>query len=811
MKVSLSWLSEYTPIRMSAAELAEALTMVGLAVDAVVDRYQYLDTVRVGRIVAVDPHPGADRLTICRVDAGGSVLSIVCGAPNVKPGMLAPAALPGSVLPDGSLIAAGTIRGQRSEGMLCSAAELALGSDAAGIMVLKDSAAVGTPLNLALALSDPVLEIDLTPNRADCLSVIGIAREVAAIQNTRLTCPAGRIADTDQRIDRLTSVTIEAPAHCPRYAARVLDDVTVKPSPFWLQDRLRSVGLRPINNIVDVTNFVMLECGQPLHAFDLDCLAQNRIVVRTALPGERFVTLDQKERVLDPEMLMICDGEKPVAVAGVMGGLNSEIRNETTRVLIESACFDPVSVRKTSKKLGLGTDASRRFERGVDPVATVAAAGRAAVLMAAVSGGSIVGGVIDAHPRPWSPKPIRLSIGRTARLLGTRVTKRKITRLLSSIEFTVENTSVQDELLVQAPPFRVDVSRPEDLMEEVARLSGFDAIPTTYPALPAGSRLPAARVEMRRRVTDVLTALGFTEVITYSFIHGSSCDRLQLPPQDPRRRTVAVLNPLAEDQAVMRSSLLPGLLETMRFNLARQTRRLKIFEIGKTFLQPPSGIQSPSGDLPDEREVIAGLWSGPRHAPSWHDRETPCDFYDLKGAVEALLAALRCEAVHFTRLEDSACHYTRPGRSARILSAERELGRIGELHPEVGAAYDLRQSACLFELDAAVLENLMSETQYRMRIPRFPAIYRDLTVILNRERECREILQAVADMHVDLLESIQLFDVFAGEPIPPGKRSLSFRLTYRSAEKTLADVDISDLHQSITARILAAFDAVLPG
>lgn len=805
MKVSLSWLAEYTPIRMSPSELAEALTLAGLAVDAVVDRFQYLDTIRVARIAAVEPHPGADRLTICRVDTGGSMLAIVCGAPNVKPGMLAPVALPGSVLPNGSLIAAGVIRGQRSEGMLCSAAELGLGSDAAGILALKASAVVGTPLNRALALSDPVLEIDLTPNRADCLSVIGIAREVAAIQKTRLSYPANRIEDADERIAQLASVTIEAPAHCPRYAARVLENITVKASPFWLQDRLLSVGLRPINNIVDVTNFVMLECGQPLHAFDLDCLAQNRIVVRTAGPGERFITLDQKERVLDPEMLMICDGEKPVAVAGVMGGLNSEIRDGTSRVLIESACFDPVSVRKTSKKLGLGTDASRRFERGVDPAGTVAAANRAAALMVAVGGGSIAGGVIDAHPRPWSPKPIHLSISRTARVLGTRVGKRKITRLLKAIEFSVENSPVKDELVVEAPPFRVDVSRPEDLMEEVARLSGFDTIPTTYPALPTGGRPKVARVEMRRRITDVLAALGFTEVITYSFVHGSSCDRLQLPPHDPRRRTVAVLNPLAEDQAVMRSSLLPGLLETMRYNLAQQTRRLKVFEIGKVFLQ------AESEELPDEPEVIAGLWTGSRHALSWHAKDTPCDYYDIKGAVEALLAALRCEDVRFTRLADEACTYTRPGRTARILSGDRELGLLGELHPAVGAAYDLKQTAYLFELDAAALENLLSETRYRMRIPKFPAIYRDLTVILNQGRECQEILKAVEAMQADLLESIYLFDVFAGEPIPAGKRSLSFRLTYRSPEKTLEDGDIQGLHQSITGRILEAFDAALPG
>jgi phenylalanyl-tRNA synthetase beta chain len=805
MKISLSWLKEYTPIKRGAAELAEALTLVGLAVDAVVDRYRFLDTVWVGRVLAVEAHPAADRLTVCRVDTGRGIIPVVCGAPNVKPGLTAPVALPGTAMPNGTTLEAGVIRGQRSEGMLCSAAELSLGTDAAGIMVLKDDLPLGTPLNTALSLSDPVLEIDLTPNRADCLSIIGVAREVAAIQGTRLTLPRVNLSDANDPVTRMTSVTIEAPDHCPRYAARVLENVVVKPSPFWLQDHLLSVGLRPINNIVDVTNFVMLECGQPLHAFDLDCLAQNRIVVRTAGQGERFVTLDQKERELDSEMLMICDGEKPVAVAGVMGGLNSEIRPDTRRVLIESACFDPLSVRKTSKKLGLSTDASRRFEKGVDPTGTVQAANRAAVLMAEVSAGRVVEGVIDAHPRPWTPRTIGLSVRRTHRLLGTRVPKRKIAQLLSAIEFQVEAGPHRDELCITPPSFRMDVSRPEDLMEEVARLSGFDSIPTTFPAMPVGKRPPAGRLELRQRIKTVLTGFGFTEVINYSFVHGLSCDRLMLPADDPRRRTVAVLNPLAEDQSVMRSSLIPGLLENLRFNLAQQTRRLKIFEIGKVFLQRPGA------DLPDEPEIIAGLWSGSRHPLSWYAKDTPCDFYDLKGAIEGLLGALKLQAVEVTQAPDAPCSYTRPGHSGRIRAGGREIGLIGELHPKVRAAFDLKQTAFLFELDAGTLETLLSETRYRMRIPKFPAVARDITLIVDRSLEAREVLSAISAMNLELLEGVQLFDVFAGEPIPAGNCSLSFRLTYRSPEKTLEDEEVNRLHQSVTERLLAAFHATIPG
>jgi phenylalanyl-tRNA synthetase beta chain len=804
MKVSLSWLSEYTPIKLSAPELAEALTLVGLAVDAADDRFRFLDTVRVGRILSVDPHPDAERLSLCRVDDGEGVRAIVCGAPNVEAGALAAVALPGTVMPNGAVLEAGLIRGQRSEGMLCSAAELALGTVADGILILEGPLTVGTPLNRALGLSDPVLEIDLTPNRADCLSLIGVAREVAAIQRTRLKHPRVNVADADERVTRLASVAIEAPDHCRRYAARVIEDVVVKPSPFWLQDRLLSVGLRPINNIVDVTNFVMMECGQPLHAFDLDRLAENRIVVRTAGHGERFVTLDQKERVLDADMLMICDGARPVAVAGVMGGLNSEIDRQTTRVLIESACFDPASVRRTSKKLGLGTDASRRFERGVDPAGTVLAATRAAQLMAHVSGGRIAGGVIDAHPRPWTPGPIRLSVGRTARLLGVKINKKKISRLLSAIEFKVAPTPARDELEVTAPSFRVDVTRPEDLMEEVARLSGYDTIPVTYPVMPAGQRPPAPRLELRQQAKTILNGLGFTEVITYSFVHPMSCDRLQLAANDPRRAAVAVLNPLAEDQAVMRTSLIPGLLETMRFNLAQQTKRVKIFEIGKVFLQ------TPGAELPEEPEIIAGLWTGSRQGLSWHGRETSCDFFDLKGALESLLDALALDGVRFERMPDAGCDYTRPGHAARLLAAGREIGLMGEIHPRVRAAYDLKQSGFVFELDTDAIQALLSKTRYRKRTPKFPAVTRDITLIIDQGIEAQQVIDAVGAMRLALMENVQLFDVFAGEPIPAGKRSLSFRFTYRSPEKTLEDAEVNRLHQGLMDRLLTEFQAAHP-
>jgi phenylalanyl-tRNA synthetase beta chain len=806
MKVSLSWLKDYTDITMEPAELADALTMAGLEVDSVSDRYAYLDGVIVGRVDAVAPHPNADKLTLCRVNTGAGQVSVVCGAPNVKPGMLAPLARPGTVLPDGTRLEKSVIRGEASAGMLCSDAELGLGDDPSGIMSLDPSLKVGAGLAQALGLSDTVFELDLTPNRPDCLSVIGIAREIAIIQNSPLKYPDYAIEDRTDAIRQRTSVRIEAPEHCPRYAARLIESVKVAASPFWLQDRILSVGLRPINNIVDITNFVMLETGQPLHAFDFDNLVQNRIVVRLAAAGEKFTTLDEKERTLDSEMLMICDGEKAVGVGGVMGGLNSEIEDVTTRVLIEGAYFNPVSIRRTSKKLGLNTDASHRFERGVDPDGCVRAVNRAAKLMVEVAdGGTLVDGLIDEYPNLQTTKEIELGVERTNRLLGTDLNRSQIRQLLESIEFNVESVDRnEDRLKVTPPTFRVDVLRREDLMEEVARLSGYNNIPTTFPAMPAEGRPPAPRIQLRNRIKGLMSGFGFTETIAYSFVPEASCDRLRVKESDPRRSLIHILNPLSEDQAVMRTSLVPGILETMRYNMARQIKNLKIFETGKIFLQTDQQI------LPQEPEMLIALWTGARTDTSWHNRETPCDFYDIKGAVEALMHSLKLEGVRSTALAADACEYTKPGHTAQVMASDLPVGLVGEIHPGVRQAYDLKQSAFIFELDLEKIAGLIPQALNSKPIPRYPAIYRDITIIVGRGVESQSVLEAVDDFQEKLIENLQLFDVFEGDPITVGKKSVSFRITYRSPGKTLVDDDVNDLHKSITERLLSLFDATLP-
>ena len=584
MKVSLSWLEAFVPVEMDLNELTEALTMVGLEVEGVTDRYAYLSSVFVGRVAAVKNHPNADRLKICDVELQDKTYRVVCGAPNVTEGMLAPLALPGTHLPNGNVLSRGTIRGEHSEGMLCSEAELELGLDASGIMPLEKNLPVGKNLARALNLADPVLEIDLTPNRPDCLSIIGTAREVAAIQGRQITVKPVGLVESGREIDQQTSVTVEAPESCPRYTARLLENITVAPSPLWLQNRLISVGLRPINNIVDITNFVLMEYGQPLHGFDFDRLAENRIVVRKANAGEKFITLDSKERILSEDMLLICDGQKPVGLAGVMGGLNSEIETTTTRVLIESAYFNPASIRKTAKTLGLNTDASHRFERGIDPETTPIALDRAAQLMVELAGGTLVPGVIDIKGKIPQPVPIVLTVEETNRLLGTNLDQDVIKRLLESIEFQVESNA-EDTLAVTAPPFRVDIARTVDLIEEVARLTGYNNIPRTYPLVPAETRTPSKALAERDRIKQIMTGFGFTEAINYAFMDDRACDLLNLAADDDRRLLVKILNPLTEDQTVMRTSLVPGLLKSTYRNISRQVKRIKLFEVGKIFIQ----------------------------------------------------------------------------------------------------------------------------------------------------------------------------------------------------------------------------------
>ncbi|MDL1967752.1 MAG: phenylalanine--tRNA ligase subunit beta [Deltaproteobacteria bacterium] len=804
MKVSLSWLNDYIPIdKESYSNIADSLTMVGLEVDSVTDRYDYLDSVVVGRILNIKTHPNAEKLKVCDVDIGSRVIRIVCGAPNIYEDMVAPTALQGTRFPEGYVLKKGRIRNELSEGMLCSEAELGLGTDRSGVMILDQKQLTGNKLAKTLELSDMVFEIDLTPNRPDCLSIIGLAREIAALQQTTIKYPETLLSDSGDKISDLTSITIKAPDLCPRYSARLVFDINIAPSPFWLQDRLMSVGLRPINNIVDITNFVLMETGQPLHAFDFDRLSDHRIVVRQAKKGETFITLDKKKHLLTPDMLMICDGEKPVALAGIMGGHNSEVTESTTRVLIESAYFTPVGIRKTSKKLGISSESSHRFERGVDPGGIITALNRAAQLMSELDGSSLIKGIIDKYSKINNTGPITLNVEHTNRLLGISFDQDKIENLLKSIEFNVEKTG-NDELAVVPPSFRVDIARPVDLMEEIARLSGYNNIPSTYPLIPAEARHPEKQLRLKNRVKRIMTGFGFTETINYSFINKLSCDRLRLESADQKRNMVDILNPLTEEQAVMRTSLIPGLLETIRRNIAQQIKSLRLFEVGKSY------IGREKDNLPEEIEMLAGILTGSRTNASWYSKESDCNFFDIKGAVEGLLNRVKIDPIKFTCMPDNLCTYTRPGHTAQILQEKKLIGLAGEIHPQVLRNFDLKQAAFIFELDLKAISDLIPLTIRSKQIPKFPSISRDITIIINKDLESSKLSETIRKSGEKLIENLYLFDVFEGNTIPQNKKSISMRITYRSKHKTLEDDEVNYIHKNITDRLLKEFDALLP-
>ncbi|MDL1963396.1 MAG: phenylalanine--tRNA ligase subunit beta, partial [Deltaproteobacteria bacterium] len=550
-------------------------------------------------------------------------------------------------------------------------------------------------------------------------------------------------------------------------------------------------------------NFVMMETGQPLHAFDFDRLSDHRIVVRQAKKGETFITLDKKKLLLTPDMLMICDGEKPVALAGIMGGHNSDITESTTRVLIESAYFTPVGIRKTSKKLSISSESSHRFERGVDPEGIITALNRAARLMSELDGSSLIEGIIDKHSKINIAKPITLNVGDTNRLLGTSLEHYEIENLLESIEFDVEKTD-NDEFVVVPPSFRVDIARPVDLMEEIARLSGYNNIPTTYPLIPAEARQPEKRLRLRNRLKRIMTGFGFTETINYSFINRLSCDNLRLESDDRKRNVINILNPLTEEQAVMRTSLLPGLLETIRRNTAQQIKNLRLFEVGKIY------IGRGEDNLPEEIEMLAGIWTGSRTDASWYSKKIGCDFFDIKGVAEGLFDILKIDNIKFACMPENLCTYTRPGHTAQILQEKNPVGLAGEIHPQVLRNFDLKQTAFIFELDLNVISDLIPETISSKPIPKFPSISRDITIIIDKDLESSELIETIKKMGEKLIENLYLFDVFEGKPVLQNKKSISLRITYRSKHKTLEDDEVNYIHKNITNRLLGEFDASLP-
>jgi len=793
MKFTLNWLKEYIDLDLPVEAVTDRLTMLGLEVDNVAELYRELEPIKVAKITAVRAHPEADRLVLCDVSLGSEEFQVVCGAPNAKPGLLTPIALPGATLPSGMKVKKAAIRGQESSGMLCSEKDLGISEDHSGIMELPSTVRAGETFIEALGLKDTLIEVDLTPNRPDCTSVIGIAREVAGFTDQKLRQPV------ENELPRLTgenvpfSVEVLDPEDCPRYAARLLKNVTIAPSPWWLRKRLLSVGLRPINNVVDITNLVMLEYGQPLHAFDFHRLAGGRIVVRGARPGEAITTLDGVKRDLDQEMLLICDAEKPVAIAGIMGGENSEVIDSTRDILLESACFNPLSVRRTARQLNLATEASYRFERGVDPELAPRAMERAIQLLCEITGAEAVVNGYDCVEGIKPNETLKLRVSRTNDLLGLQLDAGDIARYLESIELKVD---LQDEstLLVTPPSFRVDLEREVDLIEEVARLQGYNDIPTTMPTVPMSFPEQQPGVQLRKTLASLLVSQGFFEAINYSFVDENHFDRLKLDNDDPVRQAVNLLNPLTEDQKIMRTMMLPSLLQNISRNTSRQSNDIRLFEIGKVF-HPVEGEP-----LPQENMRVAGVLSGRRYpeASLLHFGNYQVDVYDCKGTVESILQKFRLlQDIDSVTQNENIPNYIQAGSYIVFQAGTKMLGSLGKIEPEVLKSFGIKQGVFFFDLDLDMLLQLEQAPKTFRQLPKFPSVDRDIAFVVAESVAAGKLVTAIENEGEALLESAEIFDVYRGEAVGAGQKSVAITLTYRSAEETLDDKTVNKVHQRI--------------
>ena len=792
MKASLNWLRDYVDIVLPPTKLGEKLTMAGIEVTQV-EKVGGWENIVVGQVVAIEPHPDADRLTLATVDLGGERLTSVCGAPNVAVGQKVAFARIGAQLvdPESSQLVKlkkAKIRGVASEGMICSEKELGISDRHEGIIVLPPDAPLGTPLDEHLG--DAILDLDITPNRPDCLSIIGIAREIAALTGQQVRLPEASYDELGEPIERKASVEIADPDLCPRYCASLLTDVRVAPSPHWMEQRLLACGMRPINNVVDVTNYIMLEYGQPLHAFDFEKIRRNRIIVRRAHNGERITTIDGVERELPSDMLAIADGEGAVAIAGVMGGTASEVMEDTTSVLIESANFNPVSLRRTSASLKLRSEASLRFEKGLSPELPMLALRRATQLMAELSRGKIAKSIIDVYPGKRETKPISLTAKQVERTLGIKVKREKTSEVLRSLGFGCELVGT-GELSIAVPHWRTDVRLAEDLVEEIARVIGYGELPTTLPSGTLPRHEPEPMRALRERVSDILTGCGMQEVITYSL---TSLEVLRKVGSDLAPLRIA--NPITSEQEYLRTTLRPGLLQALSANEKHEEGGIKLFEAGKVYL--PS-----EGGLPEEHHMLAGVLCGPGLDRSWHGEGQALDFFDAKGFLETLFARLGVEA-SFEPTEDDIFS---PSRAARVILGSQDVGLLGELHPRVAEGFDISRPVYIFDID---LERLLPATtalrKYRP-IPRFPVTLRDIAVVLDAATPSKKVNDIIESF--PLVARVTLFDVYIGEQVPPGKKSLAYRILYQSPSRTLTDEEVNKEQEKILQRLHHELGATL--
>ncbi len=802
MKISLNWIKQYVDTDLPPGEIARRLTMAGSEVKGLQVIGEDWEGIIVGRITAVNPHPNADRLTLVTIDLGGSEETVVCGAPNVAVGAMIAYAPVGARLINPQTgkqetLKPAKIRGVVSRGMACSERELGISDEHTGILILPEEFEVGRPL--ADDLGDVIFNMDVTPNRPDCLSIIGLAREVAALTGGMVHLPDASYEETEPSIEEQVSIEIGAPDLCPRYCVSLIKGISIGESPKWMQERLISYGMRPINNIVDVTNFVMLEYGQPLHSFDYDKLRNRKIIVRRAREGEELVSLDGVERVLAGNMLVIADAERTVALAGVMGGANSEVTDETTTILLESANFNPRSIHYTGRILDMPSEACMRFERGISPGVTMPAIKRATQLMAELGGGQVVKGIIDVYPGRMELQPVIVTTGEVERVLGVEFSREQIKSTLDSLGFECRPGSSKSEVVAIAPYWRSDISIPEDLVEEVARIIGYDEIPATMLNDSIPRQNPDPVIDLKRRLGESLAGYGFHEIVSNPLVNLEILNRLYTESHSPSPFPLKLANPMTVMNEYLRPNLRICVLSALETNKYAEGT-IMLYELGKVYLPCPD-------NLPDEAEMLCGVLSGPRNESSWQaagsDEAVSFDFFDAKGIVEGLLSRLGTTSSY----EPSTDETLHPAKQAAIMVDDSQIGVVGELHPAVAEAFDIPGPLYLFEVNLPALLPFTQGYKMFQPIPRFPAMLRDMALVVDADIAYQKVVDVIKGF--PLVVQVALFDVYSGDQVPPGKKSLACRITYRSPDHTLTDEEVNRVQQRILDRLSRDLGATL--
>lgn len=811
MQVSIKWLKDYIDFTETPEQLADKLTMAGIPVENVVDPGEGLEKVVTGRIEKLEPHQNSDHLQICTMNVGlAENIIIVTGAQNVAEGQVVPVAMVGAHLPNGMKISKGKLRGVASNGMLCSAQELKLDLEKlpeeqkTGIFILPSDTPVGIPAKDVLGLNDVVLEFELTANRADCFSVFGLVREIAAITGNKPHFPEIKVNEDDNtKLNDIFSVEIADPDLCSRFSTRMLKNVKIGPSPEWMQQRLEGAGIRSINNVVDVTNFVMIELGHPMHAYDYDKITGKKLIARRAIEGEELHTLDDTSRKAKGEMLVIADSEKAAGLAGIMGGFETEITDTTTTVVLESADFYGPCIRRTARACGLSSEASGRFERGVDSETTIKALDRAAQLLQEMGACTVCEGIVDVYPNPKQANYVTFIPEQINNHLGTNIAKDVMLNIITSVGFDVTKDE-NDEITVKVPSWRNDVTCMADISEEIARLHGFDKIKSTLPNGVSMQGTQSAKQTFIDKVKASLSSQGLYETISFALTNEETFNKLNIPQDSPLRKAVPIMNPLSDEYPLVRTTLLSSIFDNLARNLARKNDDVALFEVGSVFF--PKAL--PVTELPDEVVKIAGAITGRRNAQGWNQTNDMVDFYDAKGIIEELLANLR--VTRYT--VEAGTHYAmHPGKTALFKKGRDVIATVGEVHPAVLSAYGITKPVYIFELDATIVMKYMAKDLKYKALPKYPATSRDLAMLVDVDVNAADIEKAMTKAAGQNLTQITLFDVYTGKQVEEGQKSLAFSLTFQSNDKTLTDAEIDPAIEKIVAKLQKDFNTNLRG